>query len=144
MVVILTVGLPASGKSTWAKQYVRNNSGAIRFNNDEFSYMTTGWDDGRSFEPMDPDYLRMMRKMAIAHAVNNDVDIVLDNTNLSPSPMNEVSKFVSADDIELVYFKVDYLTCIERNMKRGEPVPNNVITKMAKFYSDIYPWIDYG
>ena len=140
----MTIGLPASGKSTWAKQYVRDNPGTIRFNNDEFSYMTTGWDDGRSFGPMDASYLALMRRTALEHAEASDVDIVLDNTNLSPQATTEAIKAASSADIKYVYFEVDYLTCIERNTKRGEPIPNNVIEKMAEQYNHLYDWIEYG
>jgi predicted kinase len=33
--LIMCKGLPASGKSTWAKEYARNNSNFIRINNDD-------------------------------------------------------------------------------------------------------------
>lgn len=141
MKAILTVGLPASGKTTWAKQYVRDNPGTIRFNNDEFSYMTTGWDDGRSFEPMDSSYLRLMRREAIKAAVFRDVDIVLDNTNLSLDAVLEADGFAP---VERVYFKADYATCISRNNARGNPIPNRVIASMAERYSSFYEWINYG
>lgn len=140
MKTILTVGLPASGKSTWAKQYVRDNPGTIRFNNDEFSYMTTGWDDGRSFEPMDAGYLQRARRMAIEFAVLADVDIVLDNTNLSLYAHKEVRDIIGGGTLNLIEFRVSAAECIIRNDARGNPIPNDVITRMATRYSDRYDW----
>lgn len=143
MKIIMTVGLPASGKSTWAKQYVRENPGTIRFNNDEFSYMTTGWDDGRSFAPMDASYLRLMRRAAIEAAEFRGVDIVLDNTNLSPHATTEAIMSASSADIEHVFFEESYKTCLMRNDQRWNPIPNSVIEQMAKQYNDTYDWIEY-
>lgn len=138
MRVILTRGLPSSGKSTWAKQYVRDNPGAIRFNNDEFSYMTTGWPDGRSFEPMDPSYLTLMRNYAIEAAVFRDADLVLDNTNLNPRVGREVEWVAN---VEYVNFEVPVDECIRRNIIRGEPIPNHIITDMVARYGHLYDWI---
>jgi len=107
--------------------------------------MTTGWDDGRSFEPMDASYLKLMRKMAIAHAVKNQVDIVLDNTNLNPAVQKEFVVFLGTQNqLEFIDFKADWSECIRRNIARGEPIPNKVIDRMAIQYQDTYDWIRRG
>ena len=41
--VILTVGCPGSGKTTWAKEYARKNSGVI-FNRDDMRLSMFGFD----------------------------------------------------------------------------------------------------
>jgi predicted kinase len=140
--VIMTRGLPASGKTTWAKEYVRDNPGTIRFNNDEFSYMTTGFDDGRSFEPMDASYLARMRQEAIKVSVLKGVDIVLDNTNLSAKALAEVLDFVGVHEVRFVDFKTSTLECLDRNWRRGMPIPQSVIIGMARRYYKRYDWIE--
>lgn len=143
MTMYLTLGLPASGRTTWAKQFVRDNPGTIRFNNDEFSYMTTGWDDGRSFEPMDSEYLSWMRRVAIEAASRRGVDVVLDNTNLSRYPVQEALDLYDGP-VAIIEFRVSWSECIRRNIARGEPIPNSVIDRMAKQYADKYEWIRNG
>ena len=39
MKLIMTKGLPASGKSTWAKQYLDDNPGTKRVNKDDLRAM---------------------------------------------------------------------------------------------------------
>jgi tRNA uridine 5-carbamoylmethylation protein Kti12 len=142
MRVFMPRGLPASGKTTWAKQYVRHNPGTIRFSNDEFSYMTTGWDDGRSFEPMDASYLQAMRRAAIEAAGFRNADLVLDNTNLSPATRQEVCRILGDNaDIITIDFKVTATECVRRNEARGCPVPNRVIHQMAAQWAYLYEWV---
>jgi predicted kinase len=40
--VILTVGLPASGKSTWSTNFVKENPLYCRVSRDDFRYMLSG------------------------------------------------------------------------------------------------------
>lgn len=107
--------------------------------------MTTGWDDGRSFEPMNGSYLALMRQEAIKAAVLRGVDIVLDNTNLSPRTVQEAKKFAGGQDsVEVVEFRVDWSECVRRNIARGEPISNSVINQMAQQYRHTYDWIQRG
>lgn len=107
--------------------------------------MTTGWDDGRSFEPMDGSYLALMRREAIKAAVFRGVDMVLDNTNLSPRTVREAEDIVRCQgSVEVVDFPVDWSECVRRNIARGEPISNKVIDRMAQQYRDTYDWIQRG
>ena len=42
MKIILTKGLPASGKSTWAREFIKGKKDWVRVNNDELGSMLFG------------------------------------------------------------------------------------------------------
>ena len=41
--IIFCVGVPASGKSTWSKDFVRNNENYARLCRDDYRYMYKIW-----------------------------------------------------------------------------------------------------
>lgn len=137
-------GLPASGKSTWAKEFIKGKKDWVRVNNDELGAMLFGetFAEGRS------DTIDRVRKLFIEESMLKHLNIVVDNTNLHPKHEEYLRKLVSEHNDteqyrpkpELYEFDLKDFTgvpvkeCIIRNRKRDNPVPEKVIYSMNKRY----------
>ena len=78
MKIIICRGIPASGKSTWAKQWVQQSpKNRIRINYDDMRMMFGEyWVPHRENFP----FLKDIRNSILRNAIYNDFDIVIDMT----------------------------------------------------------------
>ena len=130
-------GLPASGKSTYARQLLADNpaGSAIRINNDELSEMMfgTSFGGGRNTATL----LGKLRVEMIRIAFGMGYAlVVVDNTNLSDLVVDNYRKLADSlgVDFELddQFLAVPAYECLERNSKRENPIPASVIMEMAR------------
>ena len=132
--IILTQGIQGSGKTTWAKAWVAEDpEHRIRINNDDITSM---W--GQPFgTPGLYERLRNARLFMLALAMDFNLDIVIDNMNLSNSSLKEVQKLVEDTDYIIKYkdfTKVPLEVCIERDSKRENPIGAEIITNTYNKY----------
>lgn len=132
--VIICKGLPASGKSTWAKEQVAKSNGQIkRVNKDDLRAMV---DAGVYSKSNESEVVSLRNTMIIAW-LGDGKTVIVDDTNLNPVHEEQIRLLVEDifdDDvpIEVKWFKTDLETCIERDAKRPNPVGEKVIKDMAK------------
>ena len=143
--IILTRGIPGSGKSTWAKDWVAEDpEHRIRLN----------WDDMRNM--LGPYWVpsrERINKDMLWNAINTAAycttpyDIVIDNMNLNPKGWKEVEDWINtynesshAVGINAQYvleFK-DFFTpveeCIRRDAKRPNPIGEKTIRDIWRRY----------
>lgn len=128
--IIVCQGLPASGKSKWAKDFVKNNKGWLRINNDEFRYMFFN----RQFDKGDTNFIDEARDLLIEHFMKyNLTSLIVDNTNLSPKRIKEYQDLAMGYgyDFEVKSFTdVPLKLCIERDKYRENSVGEKVIRQM--------------
>lgn len=124
--VVLAIGLPGSGKSTWFKRHniMPLSSDLMR---------TLLFDDvtEQRYQDLVFSTLRsLLRARMIAKRPWNHVDA----TNLSPKERRSWIKLAHdfGYDAHAVFFDVPTEVCIERNRKRGRNVPDDVIHRMAQ------------
>ncbi len=128
--VIITRGLPASGKTTWSRKWVHDHPSYKRINRDDLRMMIyeNMWNKKRE------EAVLLARKEMIWAFLTARYNLVLDDTNLDPSRMAETLEIVQdwKDDIsqdpggreiELKirikdFTKVPLEECIRRNAKR--------------------------
>lgn len=131
--VILLSGLPASGKSTWAKEFCKDHSNFIRINKDDIRAMMAS-----DFSNPREDIVLAMRDQAIVSAVEKRFGVVIDDTNFEPKHKERVLELIkhrkSTEFVEK-FFDVPLSVCLERNRTRPNPVPDQVIIDMAKRYN---------
>jgi predicted kinase len=130
--IILTKGLPASGKSTWAKQYIRdNNTNFVRINNDDLRAMLHCSQFSHNKEKM----ITRIRKLLMRDALEHKKSIIVDNTNLHPKHeiyAQELAKEFNAI-VEIKDFThVSLQDCITRDLNRTASVGEKVIKQMHK------------
>lgn len=130
--LIMCKWLPASGKSTWAKEYVKSHSKSVRINNDDLRASFYG----RKFNRDDEAVITELRRYMILTYLMDWYTVIVDNTNLHPKHEEDLEAIASGMDwvtFEVKEFAVDVQTCIERDKLRGEAsVGEKVIRDMAK------------
>lgn len=135
MKLIICKGLPASGKSTWSKEYVKNNENTVRVNRDEIREMLgKSWDTNYENKVVVPGERKFVRA-----ALEQGINVIIDDTNLNPSVMEmwkRVGKEMSAE-IEVKEFDTPLEECIKRDLQRDRTVGEAVIMRMYNRWKNI-------
>lgn len=138
--VILTRGLPASGKSSWAREQVAANPGQVkRVSKDDLRALLDNGRHSRSNEKMVLD----VRDAIIREALSRNCHIIVDDCNLSSTHEERIRHLVSEiNKLESKRHRVriqDFTDvsldeCIARDLKRERTVGEKVIRKMYNDY----------
>ena len=132
--VIITQGLPASGKTTFAKQLVDKNPNSYkRINKDDLRNML----DNNSIHSKDSEkFILKVRDSLILMAIENGKHVIVDDTNLASKHIDRISQLIKgkAELIIQDFTDVPLETCIERDLKRLNSVGEKVIKQMYNQY----------
>ena len=137
--LIITRGLPASGKSTWAKQWVLEDpEHRVRINQDDIRLML-----GKYWVPSREKLVQHIQEEALIEALLRGYDIVIDNTNLNNKVLDQFNRLIRTfEDYEIEYkdfFDTPLSVCIERDKNRDLQVTEKVIRSFYNNYKDKYP-----
>jgi predicted kinase len=132
--VIFTKGLPASGKSTWAKEYCAKNTDFVRVSRDDLRHMR-----GTYWLPKDEDMITDMEYYCIDAALSHNKNVIIDATNFNIKYRENIKKellenFPDINFEEKDFSDVSLKTCIERDKKRANAVGQKVIERMYNKY----------
>ncbi len=125
--LIMLVGIPGSGKTTLAKKVVEK--GFHYMNADSIRLELYG-DEGAQGNPEDVFAIFFQR---LEQAMGEEVDIIIDNTNLNPKqrqPILERAQQFGYADVQLWLLDVPLEVCLERNKMRERNVPDDIVTNM--------------
>lgn len=136
---IICRGLPASGKSTWAKQWVLEDpEHRVRINQDDIRLML-----GKYWVPSREKLVQEIQFDAIVEALCRKFDVVIDNTNLNKKVLEKFDRLIKTfEDYEIEYkdfFDTPLSICIERDKNRDLQVTEKVIRGFYNNYKDMYP-----
>ena len=134
MTIILTRGLPASGKSTWAKAWVAADpSKRVRVNRDDIRFQLYGkyWGDG-----VDENMVTKVEEAMVKAAVDAGKDVVIDATHLAS---RYVRRWIERGyEVEVETFELPLEKLLIRDELRGlqgeRNVSPKVLEEMAKRY----------
>lgn len=138
----LMQGLPASGKTTYARLLVRESEGRIRrVNLDDLRRMSDGDSKSVPFSPEREKVITAAQARLVRVFLTYGHDVVVDNTHVHPGQLEELlSRLQGAyEDIHWeVHSLMDVIPslCRLRNLGRpkGERVPTDVIARLAERY----------
>jgi predicted kinase len=133
--IILTKGLPASGKSTFAKAWVLEDPKTrIRVNRDDIRRML-----GPYWVPSREVLVTLIEKQCIFSALEQKYSVIVDATNFKPPVTKELADIYNCEWIIKDFTDVPIETCIERdkNRPKEEQVGEEVIRNMALKYKII-------
>jgi predicted kinase len=135
--LLILRGLPASGKSTFAKNLLTKNPHAWkRLNKDELRAML----DSSVHSIPNEKFVERVRDFMLVEALKEGKHVVIDDTNLSDRPIERITQVVqkymkdSGDKvhIDIKNFDTTLEECLERDEKRDKKVGRDVIMKMYK------------
>lgn len=123
-------GLPASGKTTYARKLA--NKGWVRVNKDDLRAMLHNSHFSKSNEA----FILSLRDEIIIRGLVSGKNVVVDDTNLDPRHVDQFKSIASEflADYEEEFFDTPVEECIRRNSLREKPVPENVIWDMYHRY----------
>src|SRR2546430_16052278 len=123
--VVLAIGLPGSGKSSWFK---RHNIHPL--SSDLLRELLFDDAQEQRFQDLVFSNLRsMLKARLVARRPMNYVDA----TNLTPHDRHSWIKLAKdyGYDVQGVFFDVPLEVCMERHQRRGRAVPEDIMRKMA-------------
>ena len=126
--VIINIGCPASGKSTYTMEFLAKNPNYVKVGRDDFRYMLRN----QGFtEPKVEKMITDLVNNAILTALSNKLNVIVDNTNLKISVINSIVDLVhDYANVSYRVFDVPYKTLLERDAARDRSVGEPVLKRM--------------
>ena len=131
MKLIITRGLPGSGKSTWAEAQVVANPQMVRVNRDSLRAMMNGTRNNAKTEKL----IANARDALIRTTLSTGRSVIVDDTNLVPSTverLREIAQEFKASFEVQDFTDVPVQVCIERDLHRERSVGSKVIMRMYR------------
>ena len=140
--VIITVGISGSGKSTWAKAFCQENANWLRINRDDIrkSMLSVSLNEYHCWDKAAINRIETLvseqQKTLLNNALTQNWNVVIDNTHLKLSYLNEhrklLSKHFEAFSIEYKLFDTSLEESIERDKNRADVVGETIIKAQAE------------
>lgn len=137
--LILLVGIPGSGKTTYAKKYIEEHPSIVHLSSDDIRKELYG---DESIQGNPSEVFTLMQKRAVEF-LNNGQSVVYDSTAVTRKDRAGIiaacPKFVKIE-CHIIWAPIE--TCIERDASRKRTVGKEVIDRMLKRFQA--PYYDEG
>lgn len=134
--IIFLKGLPGSGKSTWSKQFCKDNPEYVRINKDDIREMMGNPPFSRNFENS---VLTIQRKIGET-ILDTGKSLIVDDTNFAQKHYDYWRGIADRMHLQITQkiFDTPVEECIDRDLKREKSVGKEVIMGMYKTYVEPY------
>ena len=131
-------GIPASGKSTFALNYVKEHPNTTIVCKEEIRYHAFGH---RDYKQSDEWKIAAIAEQEIFWAINSHQDVIIADTNLTKEHEIYYRDIARKAEIELeiIEFKISVPEAVARDKERKEPVGRTKIQKMYETLVNNYP-----
>lgn len=138
MKAIITVGISASGKSTWAKEYAKTHKNTLITNRDDLRFSITGasgWGEYK-FNHQFEDVVSEIQQTTIQEAALTGKDVIIADTNLAPKTRHFWEQVCKDCGYEVEYknFPITLEEAWKRDGLRANGVGRDVIYKQWLTY----------
>lgn len=136
--LLMMRGLPASGKTTRAKEIMREAGNMIRVNRDQLRPMLHG---DAKWSGKKEKVTRHVQRAMVKDLLDNEYSVIVDDTNLRDADRERWSHVARETNakFEVVDMDTPYDECVHRDDRREDGVGSHVITSMA-LSSGLYPY----
>jgi predicted kinase len=128
--LILTKGLPASGKTTWAKSYLQAHPKTANLCKDDLRLQLPD-------SPEREDRVVKVRDLLTEHYLREGYSVIWSDTNLNPIHTKRAAELTQQHQAQLIVQDFTHVTlaeCIRRDLLRPHPVGQAVIQQMYEDY----------
>lgn len=130
--IIMLKGLPASGKTSWAKEKVARG-GFLRISKDDIREQMLG-----SWSPRKERDVIKIRNALIKEGVEQGRSIIVDDTNLNPRHEKDIKELAESLGVQFElndnFLEVSPVECVKRDASREKNVGASVIWDMHEKY----------
>ena len=135
MKIVVLQGIPCSGKSTWAREFVKNKTDWAIVNRDSIRLSR-----GDYWIPTQEDYISKLEEYAVKAALESNLNVIIDATNLNPKTITKWQYISETTDseIEFKFFDVSVKEAIARDIKRGKEGGISVGDRVIKDFYNKY------
>ena len=132
MKAIITIGISASGKSTFAREYVQANPQSVKIDRDDLRFSLRAADNWGEydFDQVIEKAITKAHETMIRHAGEKGYDVVIAETNLSKKTRARMISLLRAsgyNDIQFKEFPINVEEAIARDAARQYSVGEKVI-----------------
>lgn len=144
--ILVLVGAPGSGKSTFAKYFLRTEENWMRLCRDDFRTMHFTW---ANMSEREEKMITDMIDVSIESLLNRRFNVIVDATHCKIEYLNHyIDKFNHLADISFKIFETDpnvlQKRCEQRNRETGKYIPARVIKRYAKDLEEIKKNFDFS
>ena len=136
--LIVLQGCPCSGKSTWSKEYIKNNENTIRVCRDDIRLEL----NNGKYSMDNEREVSIYEKERIIAGIHSNLDVIIDATNLNPKTIKQWNDLANdlECDIEFKKFYIPFSEAMVRSKKRKEEGGLYISKKvMLGFYKKYFP-----
>ena len=129
--ILVLQGVPASGKSTFARSLVLKDKSYVIVSRDAIREAR-----GDYWIPEHEDYISDIEEFEIRSAIKHNLNPIIDATNLNPKTIakwKNLAEELNAN-IEFKMFEIDFATALERDSKRERSVGKKVLERFFRNY----------
>lgn len=129
--ILVLQGVPASGKSTFARSLVLKDKSYVIVSRDAIREAR-----GDYWIPEHEDYISDIEEFEIRSAIKHNLNPIIDATNLNPKTIAKWKNLAEElnVNIEFKMFEIDFATALERDSKRERCVGKKVLERFFRNY----------
>ena len=140
--VKILIGVPASGKSTWAKNFLLKNPNYVRINRDSFRLMLR---NEQMCENKIESMITTLFMNSVKTALAANLNVIIDNTNVKIKYINTfIDELKYYANITYQVFDISLEKAIERDKNRPDSVGEDVIKRMYEDYKILIDSFDFN
>lgn len=126
--VFVLVGAPASGKSTWAKNYINTRPNTLILSSDALRKEYYGDENIQD----NPSLIFKVLRERLEKLLKYDYNVIIDATNMNRKDRRAYISIAKKHKAEInaIVFATPYGTCLRRNAMRERKVPEAAIKRM--------------